>query len=210
MTEFSTARVLTTEWIEGAKVADLPRLEAEHIDRRKAAQICVEAYCQQIFVDGLYHADPHPGNLLLQPPAVAGDTPTIVFLDFGATATVSEGMRRGMVSFLQGAITRDTTRIVSAMKQMGFISRRADPGGLRSRRAVLPRQDAVADLDRGLVAQGLSLRPRGEPGQPARPARAQRQPRRPARRVSHPQGVDPARAHAAAAARASARRSTRR
>src|SRR5258707_1101589 len=98
MTEFSTARVLTTEWIEGAKVEDLPRLEAEHIDRRKAAQICVEAYCQQIFVDGLYHADPHPGNLLLQPPAIAGDTPTIVFLDFGATASVSEGMRRGMVS----------------------------------------------------------------------------------------------------------------
>jgi ubiquinone biosynthesis protein len=127
MTEFSTARVLTTEWIDAAKIADLPRLEAERIDRRKAAQICVEAYCQQIFVDGLYHADPHPGNLLLQPPAVAGETPTIVFLDFGATATVSEGMRRGMVSFLQGAITRDTSRIVSAMKQMGFISRRADP-----------------------------------------------------------------------------------
>jgi ubiquinone biosynthesis protein len=127
MTAFSTARVLTTEWIEGAKIEDLPRLEADHIDRRKAAQICVEAYCQQIFVDGLYHADPHPGNLLLQPPVVAGDTPTIVFLDFGATASVSEGMRRGMVSFLQGAITRDTSRIVSAMKQMGFISRRADP-----------------------------------------------------------------------------------
>jgi ubiquinone biosynthesis protein len=127
MTAFSTARVLTTEWIEGAKVEDLPRLEAEHIDRRKAAQICVEAYCQQIFVDGVYHADPHPGNLLLQPPLVAGDTPTIVFLDFGATASVSEGMRRGMVAFLQGAITRDTSRIVSAMKQMGFISRRADP-----------------------------------------------------------------------------------
>jgi len=119
--------VLTTEGIDAAKIADLPRLEAERIDRRKAAQICVEAYCQQIFVDGLYHADPHPGNLLLQPPAVAGETPTIVFLDFGATATVSEGMRRGMVSFLQGAITRDTSRIVSAMKQMGFISRRADP-----------------------------------------------------------------------------------
>src|SRR5882724_2186286 len=59
------------------------RLEAAHIDRRKAARICVEAYCQQIFVDGLYHADPHPGNLLLQPPAVEGEVPTVVFLDFG-------------------------------------------------------------------------------------------------------------------------------
>jgi len=51
----------------------------------------------------------------------------LVFLDFGATATVSEKMRRGMISFLQGAITRDTNRIVGAMKEMGFLSRRADP-----------------------------------------------------------------------------------
>jgi predicted unusual protein kinase regulating ubiquinone biosynthesis (AarF/ABC1/UbiB family) len=127
MTEFSTGRVLTTEWIEGTKVGDLGRLDSERIDRRQAARICVEAYCQQIFVDGLYHADPHPGNLLIQAPVVAGAPPTIVFLDFGATAKVSEAMRRGMLSFLQGAITRDTTRIVGAMKDMGFISRRADP-----------------------------------------------------------------------------------
>ncbi|MES1209780.1 MAG: AarF/UbiB family protein, partial [Pseudomonadota bacterium] len=82
---------------------------------------------QQIFIDGVYHADPHPGNLLVQKPATAGGGPAIVFLDFGATATVSEQMRRGMMSFIQGAITRDSTRIVGAMKDMGFISRRADP-----------------------------------------------------------------------------------
>jgi predicted unusual protein kinase regulating ubiquinone biosynthesis (AarF/ABC1/UbiB family) len=136
MTEFSTARVLTTEWIEGAKVADLERLEALKVDRRVAARLCVEAYCQQIFVDGFYHADPHPGNLLVQPaPATgaagaagaAGEQPTLIFLDFGATATVSENMRRGLMSFLQGAMTRDSTKIVAAMKEMGFISRRADP-----------------------------------------------------------------------------------
>jgi predicted unusual protein kinase regulating ubiquinone biosynthesis (AarF/ABC1/UbiB family) len=127
VTEYSTARVLTTEWMDGLKVADLERLSAAGVDRRKTARVCVEAYCQQIFIDGLYHADPHPGNLLVQPPAAPGGEPTVVFLDFGATATVSEGMRRGMISFLQGAMTRDTTRIVSAMKEMGFLSRRADP-----------------------------------------------------------------------------------
>jgi ubiquinone biosynthesis protein len=127
MAEYSTARVLTTEWIEGVKAADLERLAALKVDRRLTARICVEAYCQQIFIDGLYHADPHPGNLLVQPPAVPGGAPTVVFLDFGATASVSEGMRHGMISFLQGAMTRDTARIVAAMKQMGFISRRADP-----------------------------------------------------------------------------------
>jgi ubiquinone biosynthesis protein len=124
----STARVLTTEWIEGIKAAQLERLDSSNVDRRAAARACVEAYCEQIFVDGLYHADPHPGNLLIQPPP-PGTTgpPAVVFLDFGAIGTVSEGMRRGMMSFLQGAITRDTMRIVSAMKEMGFISRRADP-----------------------------------------------------------------------------------
>jgi predicted unusual protein kinase regulating ubiquinone biosynthesis (AarF/ABC1/UbiB family) len=130
MAAFSTARVLTTEWIEGVKIADVERLEALKVDRRQTARLCVEAYCQQIFVDGLYHADPHPGNLLVEPPApdaAAGVLPTLVFLDFGATATVSESMRRGMVSFLQGAMTRDTNRIVSAMKEMGFISVRAKP-----------------------------------------------------------------------------------
>ncbi|HEX3695915.1 MAG TPA: AarF/UbiB family protein [Polyangia bacterium] len=129
MPEFSTARVLTTEWMHGVKVSDSEGLAAKKIDRRQAARLCVEAYCQQIFVDGLYHADPHPGNLLLQAPAQDNDSalPTIVFLDFGATARVSETMRRGMMMFVQGAMTRDSTRIVAAMKEMGFISRRADP-----------------------------------------------------------------------------------
>jgi ubiquinone biosynthesis protein len=127
MAEYSTARVLTTEWMEAVKIADLDGLAATKVDRRQTARICVEAYCQQIFIDGLYHADPHPGNLLVQAPAKPDALPTVVFLDFGATATVSAAMRHGMISFLQGAMTRDTTRIVNAMKQMGFISRRADP-----------------------------------------------------------------------------------
>jgi len=129
MSSFSTARVLTTEWIEGVKIADVDRLQALKVDRRAAARLCVEAYCQQIFVDGIYHADPHPGNLLVEPAAdgTPDAAPRLVFLDFGATATVSESMRRGMVSFLQGAMTRDTTRIVGAMKDMGFISVRAKP-----------------------------------------------------------------------------------
>ena len=121
--EYSTARVLTTQWMDGVKVGDLPGIAAAGIDRVAAARLCIEAYCKQIFVDGVYHADPHPGNLLLVPNTGA---PTVVFLDFGATGRISPGMRKGIVSFLQGAITRDVGRIVSAMKEMGFISRHAD------------------------------------------------------------------------------------
>ena len=125
--ELSTERVLTTEWISGTRIADLAAIEAEGLDRRQVARACVEAYCEQIFVDGDYHADPHPGNLFVHRTSPSDIAPTIVFLDFGATARVSEAMRRGMVSFLQGAMARDTGKIVAAMKEMGFISRRANP-----------------------------------------------------------------------------------
>jgi predicted unusual protein kinase regulating ubiquinone biosynthesis (AarF/ABC1/UbiB family) len=124
--ECSTGRVLTTQWMDGVKVSDFAGIAAAGIDRVQAARLCIEAYCKQIFVDGVYHADPHPGNLLLVASVDRTSGPTLVFLDFGATARISPGMRKGIVSFLQGAVTRDVGRIVSAMKEMGFISRHAD------------------------------------------------------------------------------------
>lgn len=126
VTEYSTGRVLTTQWMEGLKLGDGAGIAAAGIDRVKAARLCIEAYCKQIFVDGVYHADPHPGNLLLVPNHDGAGGTALVFLDFGATARISPEMRKGIVSFLQGAVTRDVGRIVSAMKDMGFISRHAD------------------------------------------------------------------------------------
>jgi ubiquinone biosynthesis protein len=122
----STARVLTTCFEDGCKVSNLGTLETMGIDRKRLAHLIVELYCQQIFMDGLYHADPHPGNLLVRP-SDANDTGVcVVFLDFGAVAEISPDMRQGIVEFLQGALTGDTDGIVRAMKQMGFIARGAD------------------------------------------------------------------------------------
>jgi ubiquinone biosynthesis protein len=123
--ELTTKRVLTTYWEDGIKIGDTAKLDAAGLDRRSVAELVVEAYCQQIFVDGVYHADPHPGNVLVRP-GTGARAANIVFLDFGAVAEVSPQMREGMVQFLQGAIHRDTQRIVSAMKKMGFIPRGAN------------------------------------------------------------------------------------
>jgi len=122
--ELSTQRVLTTHYESGIKVGDLARLDRAGIDRDGLARLVVELYCQQIFTDGLYHADPHPGNLLVRR-GEAGAL-QVVFLDFGAVAEVSPQMRQGIVELIQGALARDTARIVRAMKQMGFIARGAD------------------------------------------------------------------------------------
>ena len=124
--ELCTTRVLTTHFEDGCKVTDLARLEKAGIDRRELARHVVELYCQQIFTDGVYHADPHPGNILVRRCDRSPTGLCIVFLDFGAVAEVSPAMREGLVELIQGGFTGDTERIVNAMKKMGFIARDAD------------------------------------------------------------------------------------
>ena len=120
--ELCTGRVLTTTFLEGVKISDAARLAALGIDKKDVARRLVRLYCQMIFVDGLYHADPHPGNVLAQ----AGGQ--IVLLDFGAVAELSPQMREGIPEFLEGVLRRDTDRLVRSMRKMGFISRVPDEG----------------------------------------------------------------------------------
>ncbi|HEU0031068.1 MAG TPA: AarF/UbiB family protein, partial [Kofleriaceae bacterium] len=123
--ELSTQRVLVTHFETGCKITDKLGVKHLDIDRTTLARQVVEIYCQQIFTDGVYHADPHPGNLLVRQ-APDGNGATIVFLDFGAVAEIPGHVRAGIVELIQGALTRDTRRIVTAMKQMGFVARGAN------------------------------------------------------------------------------------
>ncbi len=116
----STKRVLTTTFVEGKKLSDAQGLVELGVDRKDLARRLVRAYCQMIFVDGVYHADPHPGNILVN---AQGD---LVLLDFGAVAELSPQMREGIPEFLEGVIRRDTDRIVRALRKMGFLSRTSD------------------------------------------------------------------------------------
>jgi ubiquinone biosynthesis protein len=118
--ELSTSRVLTTTFVEGKKLTDLAGLDAMGIDKKELASRLVRVYCQMIFVDGIYHADPHPGNILVNSD---GD---FVLLDFGAVAELSQPMREGIPEFLEGVIRRDTDRLIKALRKMGFLSRTSD------------------------------------------------------------------------------------
>ncbi len=115
--DLSTSRILTLEFMEGVKISNLKALSEIGVDPSEVAVKIINAYCQQIFVDGVYHADPHPGNFLVQ----AG--PKIIMMDFGAVARISERMRKGIARFVEGIIKRDNQVISQAMKQMGFIAK---------------------------------------------------------------------------------------
>ncbi len=116
----STARVLTTVFIDGTKLTDQEGLDRLGIDRGDIAQRLVRSYCQMLFIDGVYHADPHPGNLF-----VLADG-SLVLLDFGAVGELSPQMREGIVEFVEAVMRRSTERILGALRKMGFISRGGD------------------------------------------------------------------------------------
>ncbi len=118
----STRRVLTTHFVEGVKISDLGSLAALGLDRRALAVRVLSAYCRMIFRDGVYHADPHPGNILVR--ADGG----IVFVDFGAVARLSPGMKAGIPRLLEGVLRRDREQILAALQSMGFVARSADGG----------------------------------------------------------------------------------
>lgn len=114
--EFSKHRVLTTTYCKGVKISNLTQLQAWNIDQRDVAKRLLHAYCEMVFKDGFYHADPHPGNILVQ------EDGTIVLLDFGAVATLKPEIRTGFLELLEGAAKNDTDKIIESFKMMGFIA----------------------------------------------------------------------------------------
>lgn len=113
---FSTKRVLTTTFYDGVKISDTEQIKAWGLDGRTIANRLVKAYCKMIFEDGFYHADPHPGNILVQ------EDGTIVLLDFGAVAHLEQNTRTGLLELIEAAAKNDTEGIIESLKKMGFIA----------------------------------------------------------------------------------------
>ncbi|PAP75339.1 ABC1 kinase family protein [Rubrivirga marina] len=131
--ERSTRRVLTTDYVDGIKAGDLGALDAAGVDRPALAERILDTYGAMIFRDGLYHADPHPGNLLVRPDPAQPDGFELVFLDFGAVARLTPEMRTGLAEMVAGVLARDATRVTAALDTMGFT---ADGGSLEANAAV--------------------------------------------------------------------------
>ncbi len=118
--EFSTQRVLTSGFCEGVKINDVKQIQAWQLDQTDIANRLVHAYCKMVFEDGFYHADPHPGNILIQ------EDGTIIFLDFGAVAELPSVMRTGFLSLIDAAVKNDNDKIISSLRSMGFLAENQD------------------------------------------------------------------------------------
>lgn len=111
----TSARVLTSEWIDGVPIRDPALLKAAGYDPAKVALTLVRSFLTQALRDGFFHADMHPGNLFLDG---AG---RLAAVDFGIMGRLDIGMRRFMAGTLAGFLARDYRRVAQLHYDYAFV-----------------------------------------------------------------------------------------
>ena len=119
--EMSTAKVLTMEFMEGTKINEITQDKYKNIfEAKKVAKQGAEAILKQILEDGFFHADPHPANLLVQPPA------TIVMLDVGMVGYLDEETIISGAKLLRAIIDKNSDQVISCLENLGVIIKEFD------------------------------------------------------------------------------------
>jgi len=116
----STDRVLTMEYVPGTKINDIDSLDDLDVDRTRLAETLQRVYLQMIVDDGVFHADPHPGNLAVQ------DDGTLVFYDFGMSDRVDPFVQEKIIDFYVAIARQDTDAVLDTLVSMGTLSPDAD------------------------------------------------------------------------------------
>ncbi len=120
----TTRRVLTMEDIGALKITDVKAYQARGVLASEVALALYDFYLQQIFVNGFFHADPHPGNMFVEPLADGDFTLNVV--DFGMVGQLSPQLRAQLREMFLGIATRDAPRVVRAIDNAGWLLPSAD------------------------------------------------------------------------------------
>jgi predicted unusual protein kinase regulating ubiquinone biosynthesis (AarF/ABC1/UbiB family) len=122
--------VLTLEDVYAIKITDYAAITAAGIDRAEVAERLFKTYLTQIFTHGLFHADPHPGNLFVEPAAAgaaeAAQGWRLIFVDFGMVGHVPGNLKAGLREMFIGVGTRDAARLLKAYQLLGVLLPGAD------------------------------------------------------------------------------------
>jgi predicted unusual protein kinase regulating ubiquinone biosynthesis (AarF/ABC1/UbiB family) len=110
----NTERLLVMELVEGVKITDREGLLAAGIEPGKVAKLLIDVYAEQLFGRGVFHADPHPGNLLVQP------GPVLVLLDHGLTITVPPELVEALREAIEALSTSNFEMLTGALNKAGL------------------------------------------------------------------------------------------
>ncbi len=122
--ELTTSEILTMTFMEGVKITDFEALDRMGIERKAVATRLVQSFYKQLFVHRYFHADPHPGNFLIQ--KSPDGKPLLVVLDFGAICEAKDHLIDGLMDVVQGLFTGESDKLVDGFGTMGFVAPGAD------------------------------------------------------------------------------------
>lgn len=121
---FSSDSALVMSFEEGCRIDDVEAISQLEGGFEQLMKRLVLFYTEQMLVKGYFHADPHPGNLLVSP---AGE---LILLDFGMVSRIPQSMRQAMIYAVKAAYERDFDMLVSATRKMGMLTEESDLRGL--------------------------------------------------------------------------------
>jgi ubiquinone biosynthesis protein len=122
--ELCTSRVLTMERLVGIRLIERQRLISAGYDLEEVARRGAELYLKMIFVHGCYHADPHPGNIVVLPGNVIG------LLDFGMVGRIDESLRESIEEILSALVEHDAIQLASIITRIGMTPPQLDQPAL--------------------------------------------------------------------------------
>lgn len=114
--EYTGKRVLTMEWISGAKLTDIAAVQAQGVDATHLVEVGVECSLRQLLEHGFFHADPHPGNLL----AMADGR--LAYLDFGMMSRIKPYQRYGLIEAVVHLVNRDFDSLAEDYVKLDFLT----------------------------------------------------------------------------------------
>ncbi|MDE3095733.1 MAG: ABC1 kinase family protein [Chloroflexota bacterium] len=121
--EHSSRRVLTMEYIDGVKITDCEGMRRIGVDTADVAKILVFAFAEMIVKFGFFHADPHPGNLMVLP------GPKLVLIDFGQAKELGPAFQEVLVRFTRTILADDNASMGVAFRDLGFRTKKDDAEG---------------------------------------------------------------------------------
>ncbi|WP_449539763.1 ABC1 kinase family protein [Ferdinandcohnia sp. Marseille-Q9671] len=116
--EYCTSKVLVMEWVDGMKISEAEVLQKE--DRIKLAQNLMKLFLPQWLEPGIFHADPHPGNVLVSKEG------NIILLDFGMVGEITKKDATNFQGLIQSFLTKNYSKAVESFVQLGFLLPEAD------------------------------------------------------------------------------------
>ncbi|KXS44187.1 MULTISPECIES: ABC1 kinase family protein [unclassified Candidatus Frackibacter] len=122
--DFSTKKLLVLEYIDGVKLSKVCKGETK-FNRKKLAKIGAESFMKQILIDGYFHGDPHPGNMLVT------DKEQLAYLDFGIVGRIDQKTMEEIANIFLAVIRQDEDKMLDGLLNLGVLTQQIDERSLK-------------------------------------------------------------------------------